>query len=582
MQQTFQEIELKKIKPDPNQPRKYFSEVDMQELTDSIRINKVIQPILVRPNGKGYMIVYGERRYRASLAVQALHKERNTIPCQVREMTDAEALEIQLIENLQRKDVHPLEEAASIAKMLERGDDINEVAERLGKSASYVAKRAKLNDLIPDAQEVFFAGKMTITVAVQMARLDEDVQKEILDSELTSDWRKNLQKQNIIDDIDYQIRQSSQSLKGAKFKTSDAKLYPEAGACTTCPHNSDNQPLLFEDQQVKATCSRISCFEVKTKRALIKKFEKVASDPNVVCIVTDSCLNSIEQRTLEAAEEAGVKILDKKLYERAGSHPGEMQSFEEWFADNDYNYDAIDDDAEVPEYSKAVMIKARRDYEDECLEHEREVKKYEEDKASGKFINAYVVSGSNEGKEVLIRLKSNEAKSVVDAATGNAGDAEILIEISSINQREERNKELDAEKVWTAIRENLLDREELVTEKPLNVTGVEVLVAAVREKLSYRAKRKADEYLETAEGKIGNDVLAYMMRLLIVDALPTTYGSHHIEGSNNQHAYNYIKDILPAEVAEIESKQQEIALARAERVQKRIDSLRKKLSRGNQ
>ncbi|HRO97629.1 MAG TPA: ParB/RepB/Spo0J family partition protein [Ferruginibacter sp.] len=577
MQQDYQVIPLKSIKPDPNQPRKFFSESEMQELTDSIRSEGVIQPILVRPKGKGYMLVCGERRYRASLAVQALHKDRNTIPCMVREISDAKALDLQIIENLQRKDVHPMEEAASISKMIERGDKVEEIAEKIGKSTSYVVKRAKLNDLVKDAQELFFAGKMTITVAIQMARLEPEIQTEILEDELPKDWRKKLDKVSVIDDIDYYVRNNSVNISRATFKANDAKIYPEAGACTDCPFNTANQPVLFDDMNNQKLCTRPSCFQVKEKRAKMAKFEKVASDPSVLCVVTDSYLTSDEQKDLEFAEEAGIKVLDKKLYERV-SEPGGLMSFEDWFEINDEEYEPIDDEAEVLEYSESELARARKDYEKECEEDKRHIEQYEADLASGKILKAFVVAGGNSGKYVKIRLKSDHAKTTADAITGNSGDADILNEISKIEQREIRNKELDGEKVWAAIREQLLSNERLFTEDLLKEIGVTAFVAAIRESLSYTAKRKADTYLEDAHGKVGNNVIAYMSRLLIIDKLPTAYGSHLKDDSNNQLAYRYIKDILPEEVSEIESKQQEVASARAERVQKRIESLRKKLS----
>lgn len=580
MQQDYQVIPLKNIKPDPNQPRKFFSEQDQQELTDSIREKGLIQPITVRPYGKGkYMLVCGERRYRSSLAVMTLHKDRNTIPALVRDLSDQEALDLQIIENLQRKDVHPMEEAVAFLRLKDTGSSDEEIAARVGKSASYVAKRIKLNDLTQDCQDVYFAGKMTHTVALQMARLEPEVQEEILESEFRSGWKNKLMDQDVIDDIDHQIRNEYTNLSKTIFKLTDAKLYPEAGACTKCPHNSANQPLLFDDLKGK-NCTRISCFDIKTKRARIAKFEEIAADPNVICVVTDSYLNSDEQKQLAAAEEAGIKILDKKLYERTSNHPGEMESFEKWFEWNDHYYEAenSDDEDADPVYPESEMKKARKDYEVACTEHAEEVKKYEDDVASGKFIEAYVVAGGNSGKTILIRLKSDSAKQIAAASAGNSGDADILEEIAKIEAREIRNKELDGEKIWTEIRSELLPNEALVSEKLLNQIGITALVAAIKNKLSYQTRKKAEEYLESAEGKSGNDVIAWMARMLIVDSLPNAFGSHLNEGSDNELAYNYIKDILPTEVAAIELKQQEVAQARAERVEKRINTLRKKLS----
>lgn len=129
----FQQIPLKDITPDPNQPRKFYDEQSMQDLTDSVRESGVLQPILVRKKakGKGYLLVCGERRYRASVAVQTAFKTRDTIPAVIRELSDEEALQLQIVENLQRKDVHPMEEAVGFKSFIEgKNWSFEEIAKR--------------------------------------------------------------------------------------------------------------------------------------------------------------------------------------------------------------------------------------------------------------------------------------------------------------------------------------------------------------------------------------------------------------------------------------------------------------------
>ena len=109
---TLMEIEITKISPSPRNPRKTFSEEDIAELAQNIRNQGLLQPITVRPIGKTYEIVCGERRYRAcKLNAEEDKKKKATIACIVKEMTDEEAFEAMITENLQRKDVDPIEEA---------------------------------------------------------------------------------------------------------------------------------------------------------------------------------------------------------------------------------------------------------------------------------------------------------------------------------------------------------------------------------------------------------------------------------------------------------------------------------------
>lgn len=155
---TLQVIPLDDIEVDHNQPRKVFDDFAMEELTSSILKKGVLQPILVRPFGNKYKLVSGERRYRASRSVQAAIKTRNTIPAMIVEMDDTEALEAQIVENLQRKDVNPMEEAVAFKQLQEKYSH-QEIGLKVGKSEKYVAQRISLNGLIEDFQPFYF-GRM--------------------------------------------------------------------------------------------------------------------------------------------------------------------------------------------------------------------------------------------------------------------------------------------------------------------------------------------------------------------------------------------------------------------------------------
>jgi ParB family chromosome partitioning protein len=104
----FKTIPLSEIHPDKNQPRKFINDISLKELTESVKLKGVIQPIMVRPNKTGYILVCGERRVKASVAAGL-----KDVPAVVRNLTDEEALEIQFIENIQRDDVHPMDEAST-------------------------------------------------------------------------------------------------------------------------------------------------------------------------------------------------------------------------------------------------------------------------------------------------------------------------------------------------------------------------------------------------------------------------------------------------------------------------------------
>jgi ParB family transcriptional regulator, chromosome partitioning protein len=141
-----QELEISNIIPRANQPRQHFSEESLQELADSIRAHGILQPVLVRPSGADYEIVAGERRWRA--ADQAGLK---MIPALVRELNDVDVAEISLVENLQREDLSPIEEARAYRNLLEQYNYTQEMlAERVGKSRAHIANTIRLLNLSPE------------------------------------------------------------------------------------------------------------------------------------------------------------------------------------------------------------------------------------------------------------------------------------------------------------------------------------------------------------------------------------------------------------------------------------------------
>lgn len=156
---SVQLIDIASIKPHPEQPRRQFDEGALQELADSIAQRGVIQPIIVRPAGPDrYEIVAGERRWRAAQKAQ-LHR----IPAIIRDFGEAETLEIALIENIQREDLNPIEEARAYRKLIGQFSHSQEALGRLvGKSRSHVANLMRLLDLPEGVQDCVMANELSM------------------------------------------------------------------------------------------------------------------------------------------------------------------------------------------------------------------------------------------------------------------------------------------------------------------------------------------------------------------------------------------------------------------------------------
>jgi len=165
------EIELERIVPNPYQPRRHFDEAALAELAASIKEHGVIQPIIVRGVGDGYQIVAGERRFRAS-KMAGLAK----IPAVVREFNEAQMMEIALVENIQRADLNPIEEASAMQRLMtEFGLTQERMAERVGRSRPYVANMLRLLTLPDDVKEHVSRGTISMGHARVLAGLADPV-----------------------------------------------------------------------------------------------------------------------------------------------------------------------------------------------------------------------------------------------------------------------------------------------------------------------------------------------------------------------------------------------------------------------
>lgn len=167
------EVPIKDIKPNPNQPRTHFDEGLLDELCESIKAHGVLQPLLVRKKGKKYEIIAGERRYQASLRA-GLEK----LPVIIRDVDDQEMLELALIENLQRSDLNPIEEARGYKQLIDANGLTQEtLAKAVSKSRSAITNSLRLLDLPGAVQQYVFDGKLTAGHARAILAVPDEEQR---------------------------------------------------------------------------------------------------------------------------------------------------------------------------------------------------------------------------------------------------------------------------------------------------------------------------------------------------------------------------------------------------------------------
>ena len=179
------ELPIDKVIADPNQPRRFFDEKALSELTESVREHGVVQPIVVTAEGDKYMIVAGERRYRASQ--QAGLK---TVPVIVRTLSAQHRLEISLIENLQRRDLNPIETATAYVKLRDQFNmTLEQIGARVGgKSTSAVSNTLRLLKLPQAVKEAIFNGRLSEGQARPIIGLPEEDAVELMERIIREDW----------------------------------------------------------------------------------------------------------------------------------------------------------------------------------------------------------------------------------------------------------------------------------------------------------------------------------------------------------------------------------------------------------
>src|SRR6185437_7726468 len=285
----YRNVSLALLNESKTNPRRTFEEVALKELAESIKSQGVLSPLLVRSlTENGFEIIAGARRYRA-----AQMAEVSTVPVRIVNFSDAAALEAQLVENLIRAEIHPMEEAQGFRALLDLDEpkySIEQIAAKVGKSPVFVASRLKLTDLVPAAVDAFYASEIGVGHALLLAKLPSEQQKtalkacfkEVYNNGASKPARILLPVRNLQFWIDSNILLA---LKDAPFNKRDAQLVPAAGSCADCPKRTGHNKLLFRDDLGRQgdRCTDPGCYSAKVSAHVAKT---IAAKPELVQIST--------------------------------------------------------------------------------------------------------------------------------------------------------------------------------------------------------------------------------------------------------------------------------------------------------
>jgi ParB/RepB/Spo0J family partition protein len=294
--------------------RARYNAQSLKELAENIKSVHVIEPIIVRPRAvsgaeESFELIAGERRWRASQQAGL-----ELIPAIVRHLDDGQVLEIQLVENLHREDLHELEEAEGYETLMrEHHYSVDELITKLGKSRAYVYTRLKLLALDKRSRDAFYAGKLTAATALLLARIPViKLQQQALKA-ITQSWNGEpmplrLAQRHILDHY-------MTHLKEAPFDIKAADLVPNAGPCGSCPKRTGNQPELFGDVKGADLCTDPECFAAKRSAWGVKVKAQAKAEGRTVLAGKEA--KRIAPYGIHSSLQGGFVLLDSRCYEDA-------------------------------------------------------------------------------------------------------------------------------------------------------------------------------------------------------------------------------------------------------------------------
>lgn len=397
-------------------PRKNFDEKSLVELADSIRQQGVLQAIGVRPIAENrFEIVFGERRYRAS-QIAGLEE----IPAVILDISDETAEEMAVTENLQRKDVTPIEEANAYQKLIESGrHDVQSLAVQFGKNESYIRTRLKFVSLIPEIAQLLEQDELTISVATEICRYGEDIQHDIYEKHL---------KEGVLYNSWRGMKASEVAKNIERSYTTDLKRYFfDKTVCLSCPHNTNNM-MLFCEEGSCGNCANRKCLEEMNASYLAEKAVQLMEQLPFALLCRD--FYGCNEKVVEQLVASGFEV--EKLSVRPADYPEEPEAPD------------MEDYENAEEYAEAY-----KEYEKELSEYKEECEDVNRRSEAGE-ITLYVTIGHN---DILLCYVENAE---VQAVAGEAKDA-VVSPIEKLEKQDKRNKEIAQEKTVEDTKKQILE-----------------------------------------------------------------------------------------------------------------------------
>ncbi|VVM05473.1 partial Chromosome-partitioning protein Spo0J, partial [Methylacidimicrobium cyclopophantes] len=262
-------IPIDQIVPSPHNPRKSFSDEELEELAQSIERHGLIHPILVTPReDRSYQIVAGERRWRACRRIK-----RATVECFVRELDEKTAISIAVMENVQRSGLNPIEEAAGLQALIDVGKmSLREAASVVGKGRDYIARMLSLNRLPEAAKEAIRTGRMGRRTGWYIARIPLAELRSLVTSEALTKRLSTAEVAKLV------LEHYLLDLRKADFPLHSQDLLPDTPSCLDCPRRTGNAPDLYSDIADPMVCTDPDCFARKREADWNRRCRKAQAE----------------------------------------------------------------------------------------------------------------------------------------------------------------------------------------------------------------------------------------------------------------------------------------------------------------
>ena len=491
-------LDLNKIVNSTYNPRKNFREDTLLELAESIRQSGVLQPICVRPRDEGFEIVYGERRYWAAAMANL-----KFIPALVRDLSDAEAEDAAITENLQREDVKPREEAAAYNKAIQSGrHTIESLVCKFGKSEAYIRSRLKLCELIDALAGMLDKEDISVGVATEIAKYPADIQQEVYNDHFAEGCYNSWKTARIKDIARRLYERYMTKLESYNFDKTE---------CLSCQHNTANQ-VLFRDECAGgcAGCQNRECMIRKNEEFLVQKALKLLKDD--------------PRTTLATAGDTPVAVLE--ALEKEGYHVEELEYYINY-------YDTAPQMPDAPQaenyVSETDFAEAQERYEARMARFAEQTQQLEFNVSEGR-VRKYAVIRSLDIEFRYEEIDDEEREVTVDDGQGGHTVHVTVVPPSpqeGLLQRDRRNREICYEHITADMKRLFLDVK--VANKPLQKEEQQMFYYAVMQRVMSDSKLrqcgfrpKEDSYLTAEEqfaaaGRITAKQQAALIRAYLVD-----------------------------------------------------------------